>query len=378
MNFLLSMLGNDVLNGESLRRVPREQALATAATLAAEGRFAPAAAALATFIPARGKGLHLAVRGHLLLLAGDFLGAERSFAAALKRWNRPAILPGEPSMDALADFPDAAEFRGTTLERLVGLADKNLRTGRFTRAVTLLQRALAHVEAQLGAQAGLIVSAARRTHRQSPKLAEPLIALARLGDALLRALARAHLADNFADSLRKRNLRADLAVWAVGSAAVEELLTQQYNQLLVQARSHPANIELHLRTGLLARALGDLDAAKEAFTRVLRLHPHHLGAAARMAATSLELEHLDTVLPVLAVAFALPADLIARYRGLAHAAVDPAHFDRTVDVLVQTLGEKADPPALRANLAMALAELGLLTPQHATWRDPLHTPVPAH
>jgi tetratricopeptide (TPR) repeat protein len=223
----------------------------------------------------------------------------------------------------------------------------------------------------------LIVATARRTNRALPRSAEPLIPLARLGDALLRALARAHLADNFADSLRKRSLRDDLALWAVGAASVEQLLEMQYTQLQAEARRHPANIELHYRTGLIARSLGKMEEAEQAFGRVLRLHPHHLGAASRMAATSLELEHIEKVLPVLGVAFAVPVELIARYRLLARVAGEPSHFDQTVELLVQQLGNSADPAAVRANLALALAELGMLDARHETWRDPLHTAAAA-
>jgi hypothetical protein len=108
----------------------------------------------------------------------------------------------------------------------------------------------------------------------------------------------------------------------------------------------------------------------------LRLHPHHFGAAARLAATCLELGETAQVMPVLAVALAMPAELLAHYRALAHAAENPARFDRTVEKLIAESGPAADPAALRANLALALSELGLLDRAHAHWRDPLHHAAP--
>lgn len=382
MNFVLSMFGQIDQDHPWLRdRPPGRHPIAEAAALAARGQFAAAAQAYA---PPRGERRRQAWRhatcAQLLLLANDPAAAERAFARAsaiLLRESSRTPQSGVSVMNALDDFPDSGELRGTTLQRLAALAAKNLRARHYPRAVTLFERALVHVDVLLATTAGRIVSTARRTRHPAPAQAEPLVALARLGDALLRSLSRAHLAENLAESLRQRSSRDDLALWATGAESVQRLLQMQFNDLHAASREHPSTIELHYRTGLVARALGRLEEARQAFARVLRLHPHHLGAAARLAATGLELEQLDQVMPVLAVALAVPDDLLNRYRALGQAAENPAHFDQAVEALIARSGPTADPASIRANLAFALSELGLLDAAHAHWRNPMQKPIPA-
>ena len=376
MNFALFMLARGVtINGSVLRPSESRRLINLAAVSAACGDMPAAADAYARLCRIDPGDLwNRLIHGQLLLLTSEHAAASDAFHGAIDAMlgqtsvdhstDRNARLAG---LDALVE---ADELPANSMEQLIASIETHLRDGRFALAIELLQEALGNIETLLAAQTGLIVSKARQFRRPTAKFAESLVPLARLGDVLLRMMARAHLAGNLADSLRDRALQVDLALWATSAESVTRLLEMQYDQLAAAAKAHPAHIEVHYRLGLIARTLNRPEEAEQAFMKVLRLHPHHVGAAARLAATALDLEHHQQVLPVLAVALQVTQDVMARYRGLASAAAT-SRFDATVEALVRDLGPAADRMAVRANLALALSEMGMLDEQHAEWKNPL-------
>ena len=255
------------------------------------------------------------------------------------------------------------------LERMIDAADAHLRQGRYVRAQESFQRARAMVDTLLAAQAGIIVADARENGEAEAGSARPLVGLAKLGDLLLRMLGRTHLAANVAVGLRERSLRDDLAPWATTGENVDDLLRGEFEALREGARLNPDHAEMHYRLGLVARAIGDLQTAEQAFTRVVQLNPHHLLSASRLAATLLQREKKEAVMPLLAVAFAVPAETLKRYEGLAEAASDRPAFERAVVRLCHDLGGRANGKSVRANLAFALGEVGLLDEERAAWRE---------
>jgi tetratricopeptide (TPR) repeat protein len=295
-------------------------------------------------------------RAHLHLALNEYTSAFTFFTSALNRLEHSPLM---------------------TLENLMDAADDHLRKSRYVRAAELLQSARTSVDTLLSAQAGLAVATARMTGSTACAPGS-IVPLAKLGDLLLRMLARTHLASNLAVSLRRRSLRHDLAPWATGAGSIELLLDAEFRQLQAGAKNHPCHAELHYRLGLVARTLGQPEVAVQAFTRVLSLHAHHVPSAARLAATCMQLGQDEPVLPVLAVAFAVPGNMLQQYAALADAAQS-----RSFDKAAERLAGRAEGPAnllrpgtyagsavaVKANLAFALSELGLLDPVRAEWRE---------
>ncbi len=195
--------------------------------------------------------------------------------------------------------------------------------------------------------------------------------LAKLGDLLLRMLARTHLAANVARGLRSRDLREDLAPWATTSHSVDQLLEGEYEPLRKNTAAHAGHAESNYRLGLVARALGHLDEAAAAFTKVLNVHPHHVLSAGLLAATLVQLGRGEAAMPLLAVAFAVPAQTLERYHNLALASQDRAGFDRAVEHLCRDVGAEGGRAVVKANLAFALNEMSLLDDERAAWREPV-------
>jgi tetratricopeptide (TPR) repeat protein len=391
MNFLLHLIGK-TQHDVALRPTPRQSLLHVACREALAGNFAEAARAAdqLAHLPGHRHVTEPLLRAHLHLAAHDAAAAAHHFAAGIAGLNdaqhsrNSCVLEFTPMLTT-----DTPRHGNTTrLEQLIDSADEHLRQGRYIRATELFQHARTLLDTLLSAQAGMIVADARLSGSSNPDsaAATPLVALANLGDLLLRMLARTHLASNLAAGLRERSLRDDLAPWATTGADVDELLRSECALLLESTKQNPDHAEMQYRLGLVARALGDRTTARRAFTRVLQLHPHHILSAARLAATLLQTDQPEAVMPLLAIAFTIPAPTLRNYQQLATTVANSRTFDRAVDRLCHDLTTNAStttnnglrptpptPATLRANLAFALAELGLLDEQHATWREPAPT-----
>jgi tetratricopeptide (TPR) repeat protein len=351
MNFLLHMIGIPYRTSGGLRPSGNERLRATAASSAARGNLHEALHAyrlLAT--ESKGSISDTLIRAHLHLAVCEYAAAAEFFSTAVNRLEDPPRLG---------------------LEKLIDAADGHLRQSRYVLAAAFLQRARTSVDTLLAGHAGLAVANARLAGSTAVAPGS-LVPLAKLGDLILRMLARTHLACNLADSLRRRQLRHDLAPWATTGGSIENLLQEEFEQLQIAAKQHRSHAELHYRLGLVARTLGRNDAAVAAFSRVLSLHPHHVASAVRLAATHLQLRQKGPVFPLLAVAFAAPPNVLQQYANLADAAQSRA-FDRTADFLSQKLDEPAARSqadvTVKANLAFALGELGLLDSARAEWRE---------
>jgi tetratricopeptide (TPR) repeat protein len=382
MNFLLHMIGqaHRETSGDFERPSGRQTLLRRAAVAATEGRFGDAVT-LRQHLDNRSprSSTQTFILAHLHLCAGDFAAACDAFEQGLgldadfdnaersPRFSKALDRLLEEQLDHAAH--DSAE---APLERQIELADAHLRSGRYIPATAQLQQARNTLDTQLSAHAGLLVATTRLHHNviPSPESAAPLLALAKLGDLLLRMLARTHLVAHVARSLRDRDLREDLAPWATTRRNVDHLLQAEFDVLQRTCDTHPDHAENNYRLGLLARALNQHEAAAQAFRRVVTIHPHHVLAAARLAATLLELGRPDAAMLVLVLAFTLPAQSVAQYHQLAIAARDRRTFEKTVTNLCDRLPSPAARATTKATLAFALGEMGLLDEERSTWTNP--------
>ncbi|MGN6367757.1 MAG: hypothetical protein ACTHN5_05810 [Phycisphaerae bacterium] len=375
MNFLLHFIGM-TQHGTAIRPTPRRMLTLSACNAALAGDFPAAACACDELarLPGRHPVTEPLVRGHLHLLAGNHPAAAHFFSAGIARLNdtpHSCVSEFTQMLAPTPDHPSRANAKGATtrLENLIDSGDACLRKGRYVRAIELFQQARTLLDTLISAHAGMIVADARMTGHHAPEAARPLLALVNLGDLLLRMLARAQLASNVAAGLKERALRDDLAPWATTGADVDELLRSEFALMLQSAKQHPDHAELHYRLGLVARAIGERKAAEQAFTRVVQLHPHHILSAARLAATLLQTNQPEAVMPLLAIAFSVPPQTLQNYQHLAGTISDGRSFDRAVARLCHDLGDHPSPAVVRANLAFALGELGLLDEERAAWRE---------
>ena len=255
---------------------------------------------------------------------------------------------------ALQEQPDSGSPE-QTLSRFLKRGHHYLHEGNYTQAQQMYDRALRLTDTLLTAHSLWFIA------EHDPLLTEPiqeaLIQWANLGDQLLHCLAKTTLAENLADVLRQRHLRADLASWATGSDEITHLLTLERDRLTVLAHSHPNHAEMHYRLGMLARALDDFPAAIKAFRQVLKIQPHHAATSVRLAATLLQQNQTRPARRVLEQMHTLPPATLRQYHALAlAAATDAPRFEKTIAHLEQQPQHRHSD--LRANLTFVLTAMG--------------------
>jgi hypothetical protein len=366
MNFLLYLLGRGH-RGTFSRPGSRQVALTSAAAHVAEGDLAAALSALGA-VGASGRTpfaepltpVDLLICGHLHLACGDTAAAHHDFSNGIDRL-----------MDRIAGAEGAAPAGGTSIEQLLSRADDALRRGRYVRASEFLQQARSLLDILLAAHAGLLLVDVRHSGLAGleGQVLSSLVPLAKLSDITLRLLARARLATHLSQSLRERQLREDLAPWAVSAPSIDNLLAAEHGRLTAAAGSHPGHAEMQYRLALAARASGHPEAAVAAFERTLALHPYHVASAARLVATERQMNRAAR-LDALERAFLVPAEALQTFGAFARAAASQAGFDRAADRLCLLAPDETKAAAARANLAFALSELALLDLTHEGWREP--------
>lgn len=290
----------------------------------------------------------LLILGELLLSTGDAAGAAETFRRGLGKLTRTA----DESRGGQETDPIHRALTGAT---------EFLRCGRYVRARESLEEALRRVDLFLMAQGAWIVAEARAGNTEvGPNALLPAVGLA---DTLLRYLARASLASSLADVLRKRCLREDLAVWATGADEVTALLAAERQRLERIAGQRPNHAEIFYRLGLICRALGDLPAAARALRRVLAIQPHYTRAAVRLAATLDQLHQSADSTEVLAKSCLSEGSTLRGIYRLGLASVDARQFDRAAQTIASPHTDA------RANLALALGEMGLLDETRREWKE---------
>lgn len=387
MNFLFYLLGR-AHRSSFARPDPRQALLAQAAVHAAHANL-PDALRIYRRLP-RITPLDLLIRAHLHLLHGNHTAAHHDFshgiARLLARDPIPTDLPPGKGRDPAAESGGGVPAaKPTAIEHLLSHADSALRRGRYIRAAELLQQTRSLLDTLLAAHAGLLLIAERRAPGNPQDLALAwLVPLAKLSDITLRLLARAHLATHLSDSLRRRQLRDDLAPWAVSNPSIDHLLDAEYTRLSDAARQQPSHAELHYRRALAARATARPDQAAAAFSHTLALHPFHVPSAARLVATRRQLltpspastlsdpDDPSLDLAPLHQAFHIPGPILQTFAAFARASGNAQRFDRAADRLCLLAPDDNAAAATRANLAFALAELALFSPS----LSPTFSPAP--
>lgn len=360
MNFLLYMAGRAAGN-EHLRpgMAPRRQMLMRqAAAAAALGQF-ETALALYRELALGSSGGNLVDRlicGQLQLALGCTEEAREHFSAAL------GDLLEDP--DAQGTWAENSPAAGATQMPLAGALDAAellLRDGLYVRAMDLLRRSRSRLDIVIAAEAGLAAAGPQTASGDGG-----LRAAIRMGDCLLRLMARVQLAGHVSGALKERHLREDLAPWATRERNAAELLKREYARLTSAARQWPGHVETHLRRGLVAQALGHTRQAVEALDAALHVHPFHVPAAARRAVACAAIGEAEG--GRLRRALLVGPETLGLFSRLADLSADPVGFARMAEQFCCGLAEK-DRVAARGNLALALAEVGARA-QWPQWREP--------
>ncbi len=130
----------------------------------------------------------------------------------------------------------------------------------------------------------------------------------------------------------------------------------------------PNHAILHYRLGVLLRSRGQLEAAIGSLTLAARINPGYVKAILKLGLSFKEACRAEEAAETLNRAFEYDADLVAQHYQLGLLFSQPERFELTLEQFAAVLS--ADPHSLdiRASLALALDNVGLLDRAEASWQ----------
>ena len=149
----------------------------------------------------------------------------------------------------------------------------------------------------------------------------------------------------------------------------DDLLHQQIQRHEHYVAESPGRADAHYRCGVLLRSVGRLGEAMEQFTQAVAINPTYVDAIIKLGLTQQDMGHVDDAIATLTGVLEIEPDYVdVHYRlGLLH--TDRRLFEQAVRHMEAAAAGQPDSARLRAGLALALQNMGLMDRAAATWRS---------
>lgn len=314
--------------------------------LVAAGQVREAIEKLHTLIEQQGPFADLQVR------LGDLYSQVGDDAAALRHYHR------------------ALEIEPAYLEAKVKLGTHHLVFGRWDEAAESFHDAVELNDQLLTSYVGLAVSqsAAGRAEEAGNSL-DLAAAVEPNSTVLLSEMARLQLKAAVADEFL-RGFDADgPAAQAEVHLDNDDLLQKQLERHEDEVRRHRGHADVHYRYGVLLRAEGRLGEALEQFTQAVEINPSYVKAIIKMGITQQELGRTVEAIETLHRALDIEPYYVDLHYRLGLLYTDRHEFDKALEHMEAAAEGAQDNEQIRATLALALQNMGLMDRAAATWRS---------
>jgi len=271
---------------------------------------------------------------------------------------------------ALKHYHAALEIEPGYLEARVKLGTQHLACGRWEEAAEAFHEAAELNDRALTNYVGLgVAQAADGNTARAVNSFDLAAAIEPNSTLLLTEMARLQLKAAVADQFLK-NFEVN-----PGTSMPEvhldndDLLQQQIQRHAEQVQRHPAHADVRYRYGVLLRAEGRLGEALEQFLKAVEINPTYVRAIVKLGITQQELGLTDEAMETFRRALELhPHYLDLHYRlGLLY--TDRHRFEEAVQHMERAASGACHNQQLRATLALALQNMGLMDRAAATWRS---------
>ncbi len=149
----------------------------------------------------------------------------------------------------------------------------------------------------------------------------------------------------------------------------DHLLQLQVRRHAAEARRCPDHADVRYRYGVLLRAEGRLGEALEEFAAAVEINPAYVDAVIRLGITQQELGRLDEAAETFRRALELKPEYVDLHYRLALLQTDRRQFADAVEHMEKAAGMAPGNRRIRAALALALQNMGLMDRAAAAWRD---------
>lgn len=269
---------------------------------------------------------------------------------------------------AIEQYQTALETQPNFLEATVKLGTQHMRQGRFVDAALTFNRAVELNDRLMTAFVGLGVAQHACGRRHECLATFDLAASLEPSTTLL-----------FSETTRLQ-LQSEQRVGAFSGGDGEdggaddgpdhdELISEairRHQDALVQT---PTHADLHYRHGLLLRQVGRHDDAIEAFHQAVRINPHYSKAQVKLAICLKECGRTDEAIDAFQQALRLDDRYVDVHYQLGLLFAQRNQFELAVEQFEQAVAGNEQNIAFRANLALALQNIGLVDRAAATWRS---------
>lgn len=151
-------------------------------------------------------------------------------------------------------------------------------------------------------------------------------------------------------------------------AAFDTLLEESLRRHQQALLEHPGHADLHYRYGLLLRQVGRREEAIEAFRNAVRINPNYSKAQVKLAISLKEQGAVDDAIQAFRQALHLDQRYVDVHYQLGLLFAQRNQFDLAIEQFEQAVAGNEHNLAFRANLALALQNVGLIDRAAATWQ----------
>jgi len=271
---------------------------------------------------------------------------------------------------ATKHYLQALEVQPGYLEAMVKLGTHHLICARWEQAAETFHQAADLNDRVLANYVGMgVAQAAGGNQAQAVNSFELAGAVEPNSTLLLTEMARLQLkaaaADEFVRNFQKDELPPDEPI----GLDRDDLLGRQTAVHAEQVRRHPRHADLRYRYGVLLRASGNLGEAMGQFAQAVEINPTYVQAVIKLGITQQELGLTDEAVETFKRALELRPEYVDLHYRLGLLFTDRRRFEEAVQHMEQAAAGAPDNEQIRASVALALQNMGLMDRAAATWRS---------
>ena len=271
---------------------------------------------------------------------------------------------------AMTHYGEALDIEPDYLEAVVKTGTQHLMSGRWEQAAEAFCRACELNDRVLTNYVGMGVAqlAAGRTE-QAAESFELAATIEPNSGMLLSEMARLQLKTAVADEFLKGFEQDASTPVAEIELDNDDLLHKQIDRHKRIVDQRPGHADLRYRYGVLLRSQGRLGEALEQFERAAAINPTYVQAIIKLGITQQEMGQVDRAVDTFRRALEIEPEYVDVHYRLGLLYTDRRLFDQAVRHMEAAAGGEPGNARLRAGLALALQNMGLMDRAAATWRS---------
>ena len=271
---------------------------------------------------------------------------------------------------AMKHYRLALSLQGNYLEAMVKLGTQHLVCGRWEEAAEAFHEACELNDRLLVSYVGIGVSQAAMGRRTDAINSLELAGAVEPNSVILLAeMSKLQLKAALAEEVEKSFATGGESAMPEIALDHDDLLHKQIDRHMEWINLHPNYADLRYRYGVLLRAEGRCAEAMEQFAKAVELNPSYVQAIIKLGITQQELGMVDEAIETFRRALELKPNYVDLHYKLGLLYTDRRQFEQAVQHMEAAAEGAPDHTEVRAGLALALQNMGLMDRAATVWRS---------